>query len=111
MIPNQEHVETLSRAIRSILRAVVDVDFHPSHVPEHQLKTVKHAAFLGTKESVKGGQNVLLDEHILAFDRAGLAIIAGLALVVRAPLEAFMVDEERVAQDVELVIEDTHLVG
>ena len=67
---------------------MVDVDFHSSHVPEHQLKMIKPAAFPGTKESVKGGQDVLPDEQVLAFDGAGGA------LVVRAPLYAFTVDEE-----------------
>ena len=48
------------------------------------------ASFLGTKESVKGGQNVLPADMVLAFDGTG----DGRLTVVRAPLDACTVDEE-----------------
>ena len=48
---------------------------------------------------------MLLGEQVLAFDGAGGA------LVVRVPHDAFTVDEKRVAQDVELVVKDAHLLN
>ena len=64
------------------------------------------ASIPGTKESVEGGQNVLSDKLVLAFDGAGESPLP----VVRSPLDSCTVDEERVAQDVELVVEEAHLV-